>query len=113
MERKNLIAVIMGFIIIFSLVLVACTAPTIPTAPGSEEAAPAQERAEVLVIALSQEPDTMYSLVATMSPQRMVASGVNEPFHWSRGYDFQGNMNLWDQWPTLENGAVVDDGGTA
>jgi peptide/nickel transport system substrate-binding protein len=74
---------------------------------------PKPAHAEAIVVAIGQEPDTLYSLTAALAAQPLLSRAINEPFITRLNYDYQHNPNLLESLPTLENGgAVLDDGGT-
>ena len=69
--------------------------------------------ADTIVVAIGQEPDPLYSLMASLAVQPLLSRAINEPFITRRNYDYQHNPNLLESLPTLENGsAVLNDGGT-
>lgn len=107
--QRNRLMLTFSIVVIASMVLAACGQTRTPAPSTGGEGG----RADTIVIGMSQEPDTMYSLVASMAVQRQVSYAVNEPFHFETDYSFTPNSNLFEGWPTLENGgAVLDNGGT-
>lgn len=108
MQRHRLM-VFFSVVIMASMVLAACAQP-VPVEPGGETTT----TQDVVVIGMSQEPDSLYGITASMAVQRQVAYAIREPFHTERDYSYQVNPNLFESLPTLENGgATLDDGGTS
>ncbi|GIV96135.1 MAG: ABC transporter substrate-binding protein [Herpetosiphonaceae bacterium] len=83
-------------------------APAQPTEAPAPTEAPSAQFADTVIIGMSQEPDTMYSLISSMAVQRTVDNAIKEPWITQLDYTFEANPRyLQGELPTVDNGGAV------
>ncbi|MBI3362614.1 MAG: peptide ABC transporter substrate-binding protein, partial [Chloroflexi bacterium] len=65
------------------------------------------EGSDTVVIGLTQEPATLFSLVESAAVERVVAYLIQDPPVFTETYDFQ--ANLFKSLPTVDNGGATND----